>query len=721
MLALALFLVSGCASIPKERYGIESLRFRGVEELSPDALRACLASEQREKLSLGLGALGSPNCGAPPFDKRRRALRLFAWPWRTWPIYDEALFKLDLDRIERWYQARGYYGVRVLNVQFKPTDARSSDVCPKGKDCSLDITIDIEEGEPVRLRKLAIVDDGGVPEELKKSLEAALDLEPGSVFDEVLYDRMRERLAKVLREEGYARARIAGDVAIHRGLLVADIELKVTPGPLCYVGDVRVSSEVGVPTAPVLAATLLRKGQIYRESALEDAQRSIYGLGAFSAVTVRGDLEHSEGAEIPIEVDLQLRRKSQVMLGVGVLAGTVSSGVQAEEAVSVPQWDIHLLGSYEHRNFLGGLRRFRVEERPRMLFLGSFPAVPEGSPRFGNTLTAQFSQPGVIDPRTSLVVETRWDNGPDPFLLFFRNDVSIAIGLERGFFRQRLLTRIALHQEIMEVANSQPLRKYIDDHAQKEDSGCTDNTQDACIFERYLIPNSYRLFFVEQRATLDLRDDSTKPTKGGFFRISVHEAARIWDPSWNYVRLTPEARGYAPVGLGMVLAARFALGSLHVINASKELDRQAQVLGAQPYRLRGGGANSVRGFGPGELGDGRGGGSRRWESSLELRIPLSKSFYIVGFGDVGDVYAGWKETTDANGNVTYEKDVRFRFDHLNTSIGGGLRYHTVIGPIRFDVGYRPKALRWKDHDDATMDLGFAKFRGAVHLTIGESF
>jgi translocation and assembly module TamA len=730
--------ICACASIPKQRYGIERLKFKGVKELDSNALRACLSTEQRDKVTLGLGALASPNCGEPPFDQDRWSARLFALPWTKWPIYDEAVFKLDLDRVERWYQARGYYGVRVLNVDFKPSEARSGEGC-KDEDCTVEITVNVDEGEPIRIRKLSLDDDGGLPPELSEELLDKFNLEQGDIFDEALYDQARERVAEELRDEGYARAAVEGEVVINRGLLVADIKLKVTPGPLCYIGDVKIVSKGDVPEGPILSAALLKKGQLFRTSDIEDAQRSIYLLGAFSAVSVRGNLEDTQGAEIPVEIAVEPRRKSEVMLGFGLLAGSVSSGPQAAESVSVPQWDLHLLGSYENRNFFGNLRRFRIEERPRMLFLAPFPGVPDGSPRFGNTITADFSQPGLIDGRTNLFLETRWDNGPDPFLLFFRNDFGIALGLERGFWKQRLNARVAVHQEVMQVARRQPLEDYIrklvdggeprfcdadftpgdpgyevplDEPPAVTAANATLNRA-RCLNQRFLIPNSYRLFFLEQRLTLDLRDDPTRPRKGAYFRVTVHEAIRIWDPSWNAVRVLPEARGYAPLGLGIILAARFALGSFHVLDRSRKLDFQSKVLGAQPYRLRGGGANSVRGFGPGELGNGRAGGIRRWEASLELRVPLSKDFYIVTFGDMGDVYEGY----DEQGN----KDVRFRFDHLNTSVGGGLRYYTIIGPVRLDVAGRPKALAGRENDNYQMNLGFTKFRGAVHLTIGESF
>jgi translocation and assembly module TamA len=326
-----------------------------------------------------------------------------------------------------------------------------------------------------------------------------------------------------------------------------------------------------------------------------------------------------------------------------------------------------------------------VEERPRLIFLGSFPSVPENSPRFGNALSTHFSQPGVLEPRTTLFTDASWDYGPDPFLLFFRHDIGLSVGLERGFFQQRLNVRLALHQDILQVSSRQPIVSAID------------------------TPSSYRLPFAEQRIVLDLRDDPGNPTRGAYFRLAVHEAVRLWDPSWNYVRLLPEARGYAPLGLGIVLAARFALGSLHILDAEESLDEASKRLGPQSYRLRGGGAQSNRGFGPGRLGDGLSGGIRRWEGSLELRVPLTKSFSVAVFSDVGDVHEA----------------ASFRFRHLNTAVGGGMRYRTILGPIRFDVGARPDALQRvgaKAPDDAfATDLGFVRFNGAVHLTIGESF
>ena len=77
---------------------------------------------------------------------------------------------------------------------------------------------------------------------------------------------------------------------------------------------------------------------------------------------------------------------------------------------------------------------------------------------------------------------------------------------------------------------------------------------------------------------------------------------------------------------------------------------------------------------------------------------------------------------DVNGGSATETP-RFRFDHPNTTFGGGLRYKTIVGPIRLDVGWlvpglqgNPKGRSQVNHEDPLF-----KFNGAIQLTIGEAF
>jgi hypothetical protein len=102
---------------------------------------------------------------------------------------------------------------------------------------------------------------------------------------------------------------------------------------------------------------------------------------------------------------------------------------------------------------------------------------------------------------------------------------------------------------------------------------------------------------------------------------------------------------------------------------------------------------------------------RQWEASIELRIPLTVSFGTVLFIDAGDV------TTRHT----------FRFNIPQTTLGFGLRYNTIVGPLRLDVGLLPTALQSFGTDTRPGNRPlqtngvFGVANGAVHLTIGEAF
>jgi outer membrane protein insertion porin family/translocation and assembly module TamA len=141
-----------------------------------------------------------------------------------------------------------------------------------------------------------------------------------------------------------------------------------------------------------------------------------------------------------------------------------------------------------------------------------------------------------------------------------------------------------------------------------------------------------------------------------------------------------------------------------------------------------GGANSNRGYGYNEVGPhgmvpsltgGQSdklvptGGLSLWESSLELRFPISGNFGATIFVDASDV------TRD---------EAFFRLTRPHLSTGLGLRYMTPVGPLRVDLGYRipcaqvfgvcpDEALPGDEGEPGTV-LGLPI---AVSLAIGEAF
>ena len=679
---------TGCATIPKGQYGVKDIEWVGTKQLDGEAAQSCLVTRERSRVNIMLG-LSAPSCGDPPFDTSPPTIDLWTLPWTEWPIFDPAIFDVERERIERWYQARGFYDARVVGVK---TYVGDKEVDPEeckgeGSECELKLVVKLKEGKPTYIEKVEIKSDTPLPKGLMARLREGLELRKGHKIDEYYYEADKKRLEQLLLEASYARSKVSGRVLIDRDRRTAYVEYLLEPGPPCVFGTLKVEGQLeDVPVQLILDAADIPTGERYDQEELDDAQRSIFALNVFSSVRIE---RRGEGKVVDLVAIVQRGRNTTLSAGIGMMSGTMVRPTSAQ-VQNVPQWDVHLSGTYENRNFLGGLRRLRIEERPRLIWRDQFPVVPEGSPDPGNILNIRFEQPSTFERRTKLVVAAGWDVGPDSFASFDRHDVQVKVGLERPFWKHKLLARIAIAHDLFEIT-TEPI-----------DEGYS----------------SYRFPYLEQQAIVDLRDDPARPRFGAYFSLLLQESARIAGyGTWNFFRMIPDARVYLPLPWSIVFAARFMLGATFVSDQEGLKDAISARLGPQNYRLRGGGAGSNRGFLAGRLGSSLLGGTRQWEGSVELRVPIGGDFGFVLFGDVGDV-----SDTVGQTNVPGVPALplpTFQFRQLNFATGLGLRYFSVLGAIRLDAGWRVPGLQRIGTSDDGVTLGPAP--SAVHFTIGEAF
>jgi outer membrane translocation and assembly module TamA len=738
LVAVAGSAVAACATIPKGRYGVDKLELEGVSQLDPFALRACLATRERDRLSIDLSKEPAPTCGEPPFDARRIHLQLWRWPWSDWPLYDPSVFERDLARIERWYRARGYYGARILDARSQPEAALHG---TRTEEDRIQLNVRIEEGQPIRVQSVTIEGTNTLEGKLGLTLIEALEqMEPESRFDEAEFDHIKGQVERMLRDEGYALAAVEGQAEIDPKARQAAIHFVVKSGPLMELGDVCVEGHGKLPAKLILQASDLRPGRPFSESDIEDARTRVYQLRVLSEVEiVTGSVDPKTGSaqfederqgewlawqngapanpeaeenervcrlakgkgkrpRVPVEIRVKPGKLYRVGVGAGIQIG-VEDGQRAINATQ--QWDTHVFGYAEVRNFLGGLRRLRLEERPKLIFLAPFPRAvdSEGNRevvRLGNNLSALFEWPAFVEARTLLRVLAVWDRGPDPYGGgFIRDDINFGVGPSRGFLKNRL--------NVTMTVNVNP---YVPQSVYLRTEATPPNI---------LAEERYNLLFLQQTFEWDTRDDKSSARRGSYLRLELHET--LPPSSWGYVRITPEARQYFPLPYGLVLALRAGIGMISIYDSDAKTE-ELRRLGPRPYRLRGGGPYSVRGVQAGALGmrdvneNGFPGGTRSWIASLELRVPLGDSLGIGTFLDAGDVDGG-----------SSEEKARFRLDHPNTTLGAGLRYKTIVGPLRLDVGWLVPGLQGKrdDAQDVDRDDPLFKFQGAVHLTIGEAF
>ena len=708
-ICLLLVLASGCKTIPEDAYGIDRIRFSGMEELDPAALRACLASQERDRVTISFGTNADPSCGVPPFDGNRVSFDLWKKLRKGWPTLDSAVFNRDIQRIERWYQARGYYDAAVVSTEFDPPSAAGEDriiVAPGGQapcdregedeGCELSIGIEIEEGEPVLVKSIAVGGHETWESENRKKIENAVELEVGQAFDESVYERSKRAIRRQLADASYACGTVSGRVEIDREAREAAVELFVEGGPRCSLGDVTVTGNGDLPADTILAVADLDVGQAYSSSILADAQRAVYALGALASVNVTSTPRRDEDEQCTGVVDVNIAvepgRDIRWGIGAGVQSGTIAT-LTLEQDTRIS--DVHLFGLFEHRNFIGGFRRLRIEDRPKIVARDPFFRFGQGF-LFGNEVRIEYRRPAFLEPRTTSAIQLRHDWGPDPYELFRRHDLQVRGSLSRPFFDGRLLLVGALNYDLFRTVDQDP---------------------------RY--PTSYQVVFLDESVIVDLRDDSRSPRAGFFFQLGSQQSPAALRRSWQYIRVNPEVRGYVPLPLSSTLAFRFGIGAMFLFSRDRNrLDLIGQALGPQNYRLRSGGPTSHRGFFGGFLGDPgsidslnregsdarNDGGLRRWEAGVEWRVPVTQAFATALFMDFGDVNRGevW------------------RFRYIRAAAGFGFRYQTPVGPIRLDFGFLiPK---WQVVGGEAPPNAFNIFKfirggvpGAIHFTIGEAY
>lgn len=583
-------------------------------------------------------------------------------------IFNEAILERDTARIERRYRALGFYQAHV----------RAARVHPEPDD-EVRVEIIVEEGPRVMVGEIRRT---GWPEELEVQ-EFDDGLVEGEPFIEESYRAHKVSLREYLRSEGYAWAEVEESAEIDLSNHLARVIMHIDPGPTATFGETRVEGLQEIPEERVRAHLRYAEGEDYSILNLQRTEQALLNLGVFSSVSVNPQLGERPDASRPVEVLIKLSESEprQVKLGGGV-------------ELTALKTDVHARAAWEDRNFLGGMRKLSFEARPGVVL---YPLrinnwVAPKRPLLHGDLRTRFEQPGFPEYRTTTFVTPTFGVSPvllqtdpnpdDPVLGYV--DIGGAVGVERHWFDRKL--RLAVQQNV-----------------------------------RYDIPFAYLgtvdprlenilLGYPEVSTTIDLRDDPLAPHAGFFAEIGMQ--ANVFGSGYD-VRITPDVRGYIPLGEHVTLALRTQVGFLKPFNYGETLtgivgdngaSRTAkEVHDLQLLYFRGyfaGGPGSNRGYAPRSIGPHAKtpfinpsaaqdcpegdpscltatGGHTMWVASAALRFPIYDPLLGAIFCDGADV---------APEPFTF----RAR-PHL--SCGGGLRIATPVGPIRADVGYRIPGLQ----------------------------
>jgi outer membrane protein assembly complex protein YaeT len=613
---LAVLLAATAACKEGGTIAVHSLKFNGVKNVDVARLKNALATRENTKVPI------------------------VGWqlPWGKKNYFDRGRFDADLKRIEAFYADRGFPDARVTDFDVKLND----------KQDAVDVTVTIDEGQPVTVAAVQFQGFDVIPPQHLEQMKRQMPLAIGKPRDRQEVTATHELAVNELRDHGYPYARVGTEENDGSNGKQATIVFTAEPGTLAHFGDIEIAGNTGVSDRVIERQLTFKPGDLYRRSVVQDSQRRLYSMELFQFVNVESLNPEQQQPQVDTRVTVAEGKHQRVNFGVGY--GTEEKGrVDAE---------------YHHVNFLGGARSAGAHARWSSLDRG---------------LRLDFNQPYFFAPHLSLGGEgQRWYTYTPAYR-------SIVTGGKATFTHrqsQQFSWSVSMDSErntsIIQQNVLDDLKLYSDLIALGLDptTGRQEGTLSALGFDL-------------QRSTAD---NVLNARRG--YQIAFHaEQAGRWLPgTYNYSAVSIDGRHYIPVSDRLVIANRLQLGA---INAAG--DDPKQVPFSKKYFL--GGATSIRGWGRYEVSPlgGSGlpiGGNSMLAFSSEARLSFGGSLGAVVFLDGGNVWAG---------------DWQFKLGDLHYAVGPGLRYQTPVGPIRFDLGYQlnpipgllvngaPQARRWRIH------------------------
>ncbi len=613
---------------------------------------------------------------------------------------DHDELRRDVLRIRILYWKRGYRltSVDTAVIYRTPTTVR--------------VRFTIHEGPPTRIAAITLLPDSLFPASNRRRLVRLRVNQPLDLFE---FDTTATLLTHWMWSRGYADATIdttftlagqppsdsATRAAAAAGRInagTAAVKVTIDPHRRTTVDTIVVTGNTRVSAQTIRHALVLRPGSLFLQGDVQRSQRALYRTGLFRRASVAVDTAGHQGDSAKtIAVNVDEAPPREVVGGIGFT--TVDF--------------LDLSGQFTDYNWVGGARKLVIQGGLGNLFAhglytgfnNGFKEVPPGTdpnPFLSPTwnITAKVTQPWFLAPENTLAAG-----------VFAHRRVAPGVFVENAYG----LTPSFTH----DLADRVPLTFGYQYEVTHVDAGdvyfcvdygvCDAATRDVLLSRGRLSPLSVTV-------QIDRSDDPLNPTTGFVARSEIQYASQYTLSDFRYVRGFATASMYRPIGRS-VLAFNARLGAVSPLGGSGAAvgDTSSNIL-HPTARFYAGGSESVRGFGENQLGPRvltiapnvlRGpnnqcpvstpiqqcpvngvpyladanftpqalGGRTLLEGSAEYRFPLYQQLGGAIFVDGGIVGEGNLQTATSGTSAI--------------TPGFGIRYLSVVGPIRVDVGINP--------------------------------
>ena len=228
-----------------EKIGIKNIRFSGNKKFSADDLRDQMETKAETWISF--------------IDESG--------------IYKKDILKLDVFRLEAYYQDHGYLRARVQEPNIN--------IDQKNKE--INISISIEEGSQYRVGKITSKPDDTVSAD---DILKALQMKSRDVYSLSKVRAGILNISDLYSERGYAYADVNPITKINENSRTVDVSIEVDRGRKVYVGEINVIGNTRTLDNVIRREFRLKEGELFDSVKLKRSKQRINNLQFFEDVKI---------------------------------------------------------------------------------------------------------------------------------------------------------------------------------------------------------------------------------------------------------------------------------------------------------------------------------------------------------------------------------------------------------------------------------------------------
>jgi outer membrane protein insertion porin family len=610
-------------------------------------------------------------------------------------IYSQALQTADVNAVTALYEGNGFTSVKVT------PEVRESRTQSKHGERNLTIIYNIVEGPQQRVGVYKV--DGVSPSQLAE-IQPRLSLQPGQPYSGNNLTADRDAILGYFLDHGYDHAQVTlQQNPTAKDPSIIDVNLHAVPGDQIFIRNVLISGLHYTHPGTVKHQILVKDGDPLDQSKLLQTQRELYNLTLFNQVTTAVENPGGDEPRKNVLVQFDEARRWDVTYGAGLQAQTGTPSTNCPNPLSLIALGINPSTYSCSPNGKFGVSALVELDVSRINLWGRNQSITFRS-EYGSLeqqFTANYNWPRFLNHP---IFDFSFGGG----YINAQNVVTFASSTSEGDLR------MTQHPNLIDTLIYQISFRRV-----KVDP----NTIQVAPNLIPLLSEPVRVGGPELTWIRDTRRPEPLDAQTG-----MYNSVQIF--ATDNVFLTSEAN-YAHFDWSN--ATYYALGKQKkYILARNTRFSMERVFGEAKYesiplpeRLYAGGPESLRGFplnsaGPRDSLTGFPiGGAGAFVNQTELRLPnpqlpyFGNSLGFVLFHDMGNVFNNssdiWPSalrikqphsytctaqayltpalqeqvTRASSTNPTGQCD----FNDFSHTVGIGVRYHTPIGPIRFDVGY----------------------------------